>query len=190
MNTNRKLFTGCIIGILLLCLATVGIGFFAVTSAGWILARLINSNPTTVAEVGQSISNYTLPDGFTNGFSTRLLGLSAVGYNGTDGHSHIYLLQMPSYINIDQTEMERQLSQATGNTDKYTKVTVVGEEQANLRGQETTLTVSEGINHDNQPYREVSGLFPGKGGQALVVVSMPTGSWNQDLVDNFLASIK
>lgn len=49
--------------------------------------------------------------------------------------------------------------------------------------------MSEGASHD-QSYRVASAVFEGKGGTALVHISMPTASWDQAAVDAFIASLR
>ncbi len=49
--------------------------------------------------------------------------------------------------------------------------------------------ILEGVNHENRPYRQAVGTFQGKSGQAMVVVSGPSATWDQEVVDKFIASI-
>jgi hypothetical protein len=70
------------------------------------------------------------------------------------------------------------------------EMVVVDEIPATIMGQPVTLVVSEGRNHDGQLYRQVDGMFEGKGGQALVVISGPVQTWDQTVVDEFIASIR
>jgi hypothetical protein len=52
------------------------------------------------------------------------------------------------------------------------------------------MLVSEGMNHDNQTFRQVSGIFEGQNGPTMIVFERPVSQWDQAEVDNFLASIK
>ena len=113
----------------------------------------------------------------------QLAGASLVGYTGSDNHSHIYFFQAPANVKVDQAEMERQLSQAIENGDDPTDV--VDMVPSRLCGQDTTLLVSEGVNSDGDAFRQVSGMFQGKGGQALVVFERPVSNWDQAEVDTF-----
>ena len=47
-----------------------------------------------------------------------------------------------------------------------------------MRGQATTLVLSEGTNTSGQPYRTLTGVFQGKGGPALLSVEAPLSKWN------------
>jgi hypothetical protein len=190
MNGTTKLILGIVVGVTLLCVAASAGGLLLLRSAGWALGRAIETDAETVAEISGSIADYDLPAGFEEAYATRLAGFSLVSYTGHDEHSHIYLFQLPSYVEIDQAEIERQLQQATGKegTD-WAQTEVVDRQPATICGEATTLVVSEGVNHDKQPFRQVSGMFTGKGGQALVVFETPVSSWDQAVVDGFIASI-
>jgi hypothetical protein len=65
----------------------------------------------------------------------------------------------------------------------------VGETNVTIRGQEVSLTVSEGNNRDGDPYRSMVGMFDGADGQVLLTISGRTSNWDQAAIDAFLASI-
>lgn len=87
--------------------------------------------------------------------------------------------------------MQRQMQQVTGQGDGegHGRIAVVGTRQATIRGQGITLQVGEGINSEQQPYRELTGVFQGKNGQVLLSLSAPTSHWDPAVVDAFQASI-
>ena len=82
-------------------------------------------------------------------------------------------------------EMEEQLRRGTGE-----RIITEIRPRAVWIGQQTTLIIGEGVNGDNVPYRTASALFEGKGGQALVNISMPSASWDQAVVDEFIESLR
>ncbi len=145
-----------------------------------------------MATVASGIADYDLPAGFGSEYATQIAGFSLVSYTGNDGRSHIYLLQLPAYINVDQAEIERQAQTAMQRRshNRPPRMETVSRRQAVVRGQETTLTVREGVNSDGIGYREMSGTFQGRGGQTLVTVAGPVSTWDQAKVDAFLASIR
>jgi hypothetical protein len=66
---------------------------------------------------------------------------------------------------------------------------VLGSQSGIIMGQEVELVTSEGTNHEGQADRQVSAIFQGNGGQAMVMFERPVESWDQAEVDGFLASI-
>jgi hypothetical protein len=176
-------------GSLALCLCLVAAGYVALRSAGWVLGRTVAADSATIAEVGGSIAAYELPAGFDEGYAADIAGFSLVSFNGADGHSHIYLFQAPGALSMDQAEMEQQLQQGT-DAREWARVTEVERRSCEIRGQQTTLVVSEGTSHNNRRYRTASALFEGKGGTALVNISMPSASWDETVVDEFIESLR
>ena len=142
-----------------------------------------------VTELAAKIANFDLPEGYTPEFSAEMLGYILAAYRGTMGPSHLYLIQ--SENEADGEELERVLSQlAPGSSDPNTRLTVIENRTATVRGQEVTVVVSEGTNSENIAYRQVTVGFQGKGGPALLVLSESLELWNQETVDTFLQSIQ
>jgi hypothetical protein len=69
-------------------------------------------------------------------------------------------------------------------------VTVIESQPCQLRGEESTLILSEGVSHDGSRYRSASAIFDGTGGPALVNFSGPSEDWDQEMVDAFIASLQ
>jgi hypothetical protein len=190
MNSTAKVILGLVAGAVVLCMCAAISGLILFRATGSVLGNTIHTEADRVSEVAASIASYTIPAGFKDASVTSLADFSMVAYNGEDGHSHIYLFQLPAYVHVDQAEIERQLREKSGEEGKgWVEMEVVGRQPATINGQSVELVISEGINHDSQPYRQMSGMFQGKGGQALVVYSGPVSTWDQAVVDDFIASI-
>lgn len=191
MNNLTKVILAVVAVVLVACLATAAVGFFIFRSGGRLIANSLETDSGKVAQVSNSIAEFSVPEGFGSPYAAHILGFSVVGYTGADHHSHIYFAQLPKLLPVDRAEIEAQLRQATfGPTyDRTTKMTVVDRQATTIRGQDVTLLVSEGTNSNGDSFREVTGLFDGNGGQVLVVYETPIQSWDQAEVDAFLASI-
>jgi len=190
MNCTSKTMVGCLVGIIAICLVVAGAGFLLYRSTGWILGQAISTDPNRVATIASEIADFDLPAGFGDGYAAKVAAYSMVGYTGADNHSHIYLFQLPAKIRLDQAEMRRQANQAARRTDRYSEMKVVGQQVSLICEKEVNLTIAEGTNHDGQPFREISGAFQGKAGQAFLVYSAPVESWDPETVDAFLASLR
>lgn len=191
MNRTAKIILGIAGGLMALCLIALVAGFFLIRSAGLVLARNVQTGSEKASAIGSRIADYDLPAGFGSPYATQLAGFSLVQYNHTDGHSHVTFFQIPNGIQLDQAEIERQLRQNTPDKNQYRadRIKMVDQVQGTINGQPATLVISEGMNSDGQPFREVSGFFQGKGGQAMVIYEAPVSRWDQAEVDTFLASI-
>jgi hypothetical protein len=52
------------------------------------------------------------------------------------------------------------------------------------------LIVREGVTDDGEQMRQVTGLFEGKDGPALLMVAGEVDAWDTEMVDRFIASIR
>jgi hypothetical protein len=191
MSTTLKILIAIVAGTLLICLAAGLIGIFLFRSTGLVIANQVQAQPEKAVRVGSEIAEYDVPEGFPDVFSAQLAGYKMVGYTGSDSHSHIYFFQLPADVTVDLSDMEKELKQTfPSSTDSYRDIRVVDTQPGRIAGQDVTLVISEGINHEGETFREVSAAFQGNGGQAMVVFSRPIASWNQAEVDTFLASIR
>lgn len=118
-------------------------------------------------------------------------GFSLVVYAPSSSNGHIMVMQVPASAGLDQAAMERQLRQSTQHLtyNQYVRVRTVGQKMATIRGQEVMLTISEGLDSEGQTYREVFGLFHGKGGPTFLMIAAPIKDWDQSAIEAFIASI-
>ncbi len=169
-----------------------GIATLLVLSIIGLTGCSIRSDATSVNATSSTIADFTLPAGYKPEATAEIAGYRFVSYAPGDGHSHIQFVQAPAGASVDQAALEGYLQQAADSRgyDATTRSQVVGSRQATIRGQTVTLVVGEALNHDGQPFRTLTGVFAGKGGTALVSVESPVSSWNQEAVDQFIASIR
>ena len=149
----------------------------------------LNANSEQISKTTSQIADFDLPAGYTSEFTAHLAGYSVVSYNPGDGHSHLYLIQ--SEKEADSEKLTQMLtSMVPGSSDRNSRLTVIENRTATIRGQAATIVTSDGVNHDGESYRQVTVAFQGKGGPALLVFSEPSERWNQGTVDALLASIQ
>jgi hypothetical protein len=168
-------------------LVTAAIILLAILSACGTVEATNDSQHVT--ELASKIADFDLPEGYTSEFSAELAGYTLTAYKGTSGPSHLFLIQ--SEKEADGQELERMLTQlAPGSSDPNTRLTVIENRPVTIRGQEVTLVISDGVNHDGDSYRQATVAFQGKGGPALLVLSEPTDHWNDEIVNALIASIQ
>jgi hypothetical protein len=104
----------------------------------------------------------------------------------------VMLMQFPPGMGVSQGEMERQVEQALARQTGLANadMTSVGQEETTIRGEPVTLTVREGVTDRGETLRQVTGLFEGKGGPAILMISGDVAAWDQAVVDDFIASIR
>jgi hypothetical protein len=149
----------------------------------------IKIDTTKVASAAAEIADFDLPSGYKPEFSAALDGYAMVSYTPGDGHSHLYLIQ--SEKETDGEKLARALENiAPGAYDPKTRMTIVETRLITLREQEVTLVISEGVTSEGETYLQAAAAFQGKGGPALLVLSAPNTSWDQEAVDAFFASVR
>ncbi|MEO8356657.1 MAG: hypothetical protein ABI621_12135 [Chloroflexota bacterium] len=142
-----------------------------------------------ITNAAAGIADFDLPADYRPEFSASLEGYTFVSYNPADNHSHLYLIQ--SEKESDGERLASAVEQiAPGSYDPQTRMTIIETRPVTVRGQEVTLVISEGDTSEGEIYRQVTVAFQGKGGPALLVLSEPVTSWDQDKVDAFIASIQ
>jgi hypothetical protein len=145
------------------------------------------------AEQAGEIADYTVPEGFTPSFSMDVAGMLMIGYDYSDGNSHIFLMQAPTSANITAEEMEQQMQAAIASSQGQGTTEVIESEEVPLTilGQDVTGVMGRGTSsEDNADYRVLTVPFAGKGGPAILILERPEASWDQAEVDAFIASFQ
>lgn len=189
MNRTGKVAMIGIGGLLAMCLCLALGASLSFWGTGRILSGMVDGDPDTVAEARDAMADYTVPAGFDEGAAISIAGFSMITHTGDDNRSHITLIQEPSWLALDRADLERQVAQASG-AEVWTEVKMVDSQPCQIRGQETTLVISEGVSHDNHRYRSASALFEGEHGTVLLSISGPAASWDEEMVQRFVEGIQ
>lgn len=152
------------------------------------------TDPTDVAAVGAKIADYEVPAGYSSEFGTSFFGFDLVALTSgeEDAANLIFLMQFPAWVNMDEAQMEEQLRQSIDRQTERRNVQlqVVGQSIVTIRDQEVTLTTSEGTDEAGRTFRQVIGVFQGKGGPTMLMIMGRAENWNQAAIDAFIASIR
>ena len=150
-----------------------------------------NSDAEKLSNIASDIADFDLPAGFKGVFSGSLAGYSAVGYSRGSGPSHIYLIQSEKETDGEKlAEMLSDIIPTHRGPQIRGAMKVRDTRTVTVRGQETTLVISEGINSEGLSYRQAMVTFPGNNGPALLVFSESIANWDEVELDNLLASIQ
>lgn len=157
------------------------------TACGMNLA--IETNTEKIDSAAAEIASFDLPADYRSEFSANLNEYTLVSYTLGDGYSHLYLVQSQNAADTDKLLRAMQ-NIVPGQYDPDARMTVLETRPVTVRGQETTLVISEGINGDGNTYRQALIAFDGNGGPALLVFSAPVSSWDLAIVETLVASIR
>ena len=142
-----------------------------------------------VIDAAGKIADFDLPVDFAPQFTASMSGYTVAAYQGPSGPSHLFLIQSEEVS--DGSELQKMLNElAPGSSDPNTRMTVIENRTATVRGQEVAVVISQGTNSDQVAYRQVTVGFQGKGGPAMLVFSDSLERWKQETIDALLESIQ
>jgi hypothetical protein len=124
----------------------------------------------------------------------KIATFSMVQYTTRREDTYIFLTQFPAGTSINVDEMMRQIKSGARNPNSpwyNVDTTLVEQKPVTIRGEETTLSISEGTSDKGVPYRMANATFQGKGeGPALLMVVAPSDQWDEQMVNDFVESIR
>ncbi len=198
MDKTTKTFLIIIGSVLLVCAC----GAVLVLATGaWSFGKFVQfadnsttENPEEIAQIASGIASFGVPEGFTTQYGMKIGAWSLVQYMTRDERSIIFVTQFPAGTSINVDEMMRQISENSRNPNSRwynTDSKLIEQKPVTIRGEETTLSVSEGTNEQGVLYRLANAKFQGNGeGPALFMLIAPADQWDTQLVDDFMASIQ
>ena len=200
MNKTTKTILIVIGSLLLLCLCTtaalIATGYFTFRQIGraqeGVYEEIFSVDSESAVQVGSEIAGFEVPEGFGSPEGIHIGDLTLITYKSQDGESNLLLAQFPAGTSINIDEMYSQLKEENSIIDHFLfdlEMTPVEQRQVYIRGQETTLSISDGDSLEHGTYRIAAVTFEGRGGPALVVIGFPINEWDDEIVENFISSI-
>ena len=196
MSRTAKIIIGVIVGLIVLCSCCCVAGSIATPMLlGPLMEQAASTteDPQEIAQVAKNIVDYQLPAGYGEQFGMSFFGMDIVAFGKDDlAGNVIIMMQIPAMFGLNpeemMQEMERSLQQQTGR--ESVDLQYVDTIQTTIRDQNVTLTVQEGTDSNGTAIRQLTGVFPGKNGMAVLMIAGPTQTWDQQAVDAFLSSLR
>jgi hypothetical protein len=197
---NKTVKTILIIaGVLVLVCACATTALFV--SGVWTAGKIVQwadtsttEDPQEVAKIASEIADFELPEGFDSPYGMHLAEFTSVGYFSQGRHTHIYLTQFPKDVHMDIEEMMRMTQEGAGDPQAPLygiSMAVIEDRPVTICGQESTLSIQEGKSSDGDTFRTATVTFEGKGGnQAVLAVSGPSDEWDDELIEELIASFQ
>lgn len=191
---NRKqLFT--LIGVLALaCLCVAALSFAGLAYVG---NKTISNldNPANAQKIASSIVDYTVPSGYKQIAMDMVVSKYVVLIPDPEGSSGsgpmIMLMAYPPNSNLNEKQMQEELErvfarQSGQNVDMH----VVETKTVLIRGKSEKVSVLEGTDRNGYQMRQWFTVFAGKNGLVMLMIQDNKGKWKEQLVNDFIASIK
>jgi hypothetical protein len=197
MDKSTKAFLLGIGALLLVCACTSA----TILATGlWSFDRITNwavenvsESPDVAVRAGSEIAEFDIPDGFGSPYSIHFGEVTMVGYQSQNEKNHILLAQFPEGTSIRVEELLEDIREFSSDPQGVwytTEMTVIEQKTVTIRGEETTLDISEGTSSDGIAYRLATAGFAGRGGPSLVLIAGPLDEWDIEMVEAFIASIR
>jgi len=160
--------------------------------------QFIGSNSKSARRIANTIIDYNLPPGYLEhgGRDVGIIKIAALTQDGQDpdigARNLILLATHPSILGISGKQFSQELRLALlRSTEMVSTMEFVREEIRTIRGENTIFEIYESFGEYDPPTRIVlSSVFPGKSENIILVFAGPISTWDQQLVDNFISSIK
>lgn len=197
MDKTTKTILIVVGSVLLLCACTtaalLGTGLWSFGKFVQFADKSTTEDPQEVAQIASEIADFTLPDSFTTHYGIKIASFSMVQYTTQNEENYIFLTQFPTGTSINVEEMLREIRNGSRNPNSpwYNVDTkLVEQKPINIRGEKTTLSISEGTSDKGVPYRMANAKFQGNGGgPTLLLIVGPAKQWDAKMIEDFIASI-
>ena len=179
----------------LFCLCAVAVMLFVFYRVGKQIQEGVQTDPESASKAAHEIiDSYELPAGYREQMAMKILTYSIVmigpDFEGDLNGPLIMLAQFEAGVSQEQMEQQMRQSFEQQMGRRGMKLQLVEVKKATIRGEETEISIYEGTDENGDAVRQVITAFPGKDGTAMLFVMGDVQSWDQQVVDDFIASIR
>ena len=124
--------------------------------------------------------------------SIMMYDLVMIGPEGPASNSMlIMLMQFNGDIGMTEEQMQQQVRQSfeQQSGQRGVQMTVVETREETIRGEQVSIIVSEGSS-EGVTMRQWMTVFTGNGGPTVMMIQGMTGDWDEDLLLDFIHSIR
>lgn len=191
MNKTVKvlLWVGALLGLCLCGAVVLGLGLdFAYNK----LSQAANGQQDPVA-VARLIVDYELPPGYAETSATDVVVYQMALISNEDAVDAptFMLIHYQWFMNVNTRKMveDMQPTFEQNSGDSATQWTTTDQYQTTVNGQTVDVLVMESLSRNGYRSRQLTTSFKGKSGNVLLIVQGGVNSWDEALVQAFMASI-
>jgi len=191
MSESKKLLIGfAIVGMICMCIA--GVTFLGFRTLGNRFEDMANGEPTSVARAQEKIAEFDIPPGYEPmAMSMFVYDMIYLTPSDSEYDPMIMLMQFSRATAGDPEQMAEQLRQAAEQqTDQPgLSMEMVDSFEEVIRGQTVTVTVSE-ASYQGFTMRQWVTMCQGNKGPVILMIQGIAETWDEQLVDDFIKSIR
>jgi len=176
----------------LICCCITGAAFLVFRNFGRNIENMVNGDPTQLAKAQEKIVGFDVPPGYTPmAMSMFIYDMVYLMPAEVDDGTMIMLMQFNGPTSGTPEQVEEQFRQVAEqqNDQPGISLSVVDSFEEVIREQTVTVTVSEG-NYQGIVMRQWMTFFQGNNGVVYLMIQGPVDSWDEELVDDFIKSIR
>ena len=157
-------------------------------------AQYWKTDPVQAAEVARTLIDFDLPPGYQPEKVMKFkeeMADAVIIVSQAHPSDLIYISRTPDGILANdawRTRYEERGAQAIA--DLLYDTETISTTTTTVRGQSTTLRLLEGTDKNGQAVKQLACMFEGKSGEILLVMVASQATWDQEMVDDFLKSIR
>jgi flagellar basal body-associated protein FliL len=192
-NKSRNIWIA--VGVVaVLCLVACVVAYFVVQQVGKQVGQAVKMDPAQVQAVSDKIAQYDMPPGYSAQMSMSIMMYDLVMIAPTQTGSNsmvIMLMQFSGGTGLSQEQMQQQVRQSfeQQSGQRGVQMAVIETRQETIRGEQVTVTISEGET-SGVKMRQLMTVFTGNGGPTVLMIQGATSDWDENLIQNFLESIR
>ena len=156
-----------------------------------------STDPVKVRAAADAIAEIDVPAELNPVVSMAIPFLMKMAmFQGTDQTSSMMLMEMAAAANMNEEQARAQMNQQAqaqgqqGNTVQIDQSTIETRD-ITVRGTPSKFQFARGkASGGEQEYWQVSGMFPGKGGQAILMLVLPADKYDADKITQIIETIQ
>lgn len=188
MSRNTKILLVIVGALVVICLGSCAV---IAVFLPRLMSNTFTPNPANARKIASEIADYTLPADYQEQIGMDLFVEKLVMIARPDQRGMTFTLLQVSTPNVNRDQVVRQMQEAFQQQFQRQSGAMreVAQEPITVRGQETTLVISESETGTNRMRQAVT-VFNGKNGLVMVMAMSDTSAWDIELLRSFLASIR
>jgi hypothetical protein len=192
-NNNKWVWIGLAATILVCCCAAL-FAWLVFRQVGQQVQQGMKTDPASASKAAHEIVDYDLPQGYEEKMAMDLgfYAIAMLGPVDAEAPGPIIMLAQFSSYGMDPEQMEQQLRQSFEQQSgrRGMNMELVEVKKMTIRGEETDVAVFEGTDEFGNSLRQLLASFPGKDGTVMMMIMGDTQAWDEELVENFINSLR
>jgi hypothetical protein len=182
---RNKIIIIVVLGFVALCLIVCGAAYFSMRRAVTDIAKV---DPEQAKNLAIQITDYDLPSGYKEFAGSTMLGVVTAIITDKNELNTIFLVQAPS----DNLPAPEKILRDTIAYQRNNPIVWTAEDVRiyTVRSEKISIKIYTGVTQDDLKYHAWAGKFKGKGGPALIVIVGPDETWDENMAEAFINSMR